>query len=66
MYDMFVKHKDLIKILKQNGWYLKRQGGEHEIWTNGEHNVPVPRHKEINEFTAKGIIRKVKNNPVKK
>jgi len=61
-----VKKKDLEAKLKQYGWWLLRQGGNHELWTNGEHNVPVPRHKEINEFTAKGILRKAQQNAVKR
>jgi len=53
-----VKKKDLEKRLKQLGWYLSRQGGNHEIWTNGKGETQaVPRHNEINEMTAKGIIK---------
>lgn len=61
-----MKKKYLVKTLEFFGWYLLRQGGRHEIWTNGEHTVPVPRHKDINEFTAKGILKKVEKNAVAK
>ena len=44
------------KKLKQLGWWLLRQG-KHEIWTNGELTIPVPRHDEINEMTARGILK---------
>ena len=53
-----MKRKDLIKKLTQNGWYLKRDGGNHEIWTDGKSTEPIPRHKEINEQLAKDIIKK--------
>ncbi|MBP1562417.1 MAG: type II toxin-antitoxin system HicA family toxin [Oscillospiraceae bacterium] len=53
-----MKRKDLIKKLIQNGWYFKRDGGNHEIWTDGKNTEPIPRHKEINEQLAKYIIRK--------
>ena len=53
-----MKRKDLIKKLTQNGWYFKRDGGNHEIWTDGKNTEPIPRHKEINEQLAKDIIRK--------
>jgi len=66
MYNMTVKKKELEKILKSLGWWQARQGGEHEIWTNGEHMVAVPRHREIGEFTAKGIIKKVRSNPAER
>lgn len=45
------------------GWYLARQGSKHEIWTNGELEEPIPRHKEINEFLVKKILKKAKENP---
>lgn len=54
-----MKRRDLIKLLKANGYYLKRSGGNHDIYTNGKQKVPVPRHNEINEFTAKGIIKQL-------
>ncbi len=53
-----MKRKDLIKLLIKNGWYFKRDGGNHEVWTNGNSTEPIPRHKEINEQLAKYIIKK--------
>jgi mRNA interferase HicA len=35
---------------------LVRQGN-HEVWRCGEKIFPVPRHREINEHTAQGIMR---------
>ena len=53
-----MKQKDLIKLLEKNGWWKEREGGNHIIMTNGTDIEPVPRHKEINEQTAKSIIRR--------
>lgn len=53
-----MKHRDLIKLLEKNGWYFLRDGGRHDIYTNGAHSEPIPRHKEINEILAKAIIKK--------
>ncbi len=53
-----MKHRDLIKLLKRNGWSFKRDGGNHDIYTNGTKNEPIPRHKEINEKLAQAIIKK--------
>lgn len=33
-----------------------RQGGSHEIWTLGGKRLVIPRHREINERTAEGIL----------
>jgi mRNA interferase HicA len=48
-----MKKRDLEKKLEGLGWWLKRQGNNHEIWTNGEDSEPVPRHREISEMLAK-------------
>lgn len=61
-----MKKRDLEKKLESLGWWLKRQGNNHEIWTNGEDSEPVPRHREISEMLAKKIIKVAKNNPPKK
>lgn len=53
-----MKRKDLVKLLEKNGWYLKRIGGNHDIYTNGKKIEPIPRHSEINERLAKEIIKK--------
>jgi hypothetical protein len=33
-----------------------------EIWTNGEQKLPIPRHSEVNELTAKAILKTAKSN----
>ncbi len=39
------KYRDLIKILKKNGWTFKRQAkGSHEIWQRNDETVTVPKH----------------------
>lgn len=53
-----MKRKDLISLLEKNGWRLKRNGGNHDIYTNGKENEIIPRHKEIKENLAKAIIRR--------
>ena len=58
-----MKKKDLERSLKALGWWLKRSGGNHDVWTNGEDSEPVPRHAEINEMLAKKIPKKAKSLP---
>lgn len=53
-------------MLRKCQWRFERHGGNHDIWTNGEIKEPVPKHSEINEYTAKKILRKAKQNPGKK
>ena len=53
-----MKRRDLIKLLERNGWYLKRNGGNHDIYTNGVDNEPISRQSEIKEDHAKAIIKR--------
>lgn len=53
-----MKGRDLIKKLEKNGWWKLRDGANHDIYTNGKANEPIPRHNEINELLAKTIIKR--------
>jgi len=57
-----VKKKDLEQKLTDLGWAFLREGGKHEIWTNGDDQIPVPRHREINENTARGILKRAERD----
>ncbi|MDB2122155.1 type II toxin-antitoxin system HicA family toxin [Clostridium paraputrificum] len=54
-----MKRRELIKKLEKNGWYLLRNGGNHDIYTDGVRKEPIPRHPDINERLAKSIIKKL-------
>ncbi|HEC31335.1 MAG TPA: type II toxin-antitoxin system HicA family toxin [Deltaproteobacteria bacterium] len=58
-----MKRKDLIKELEKMGCILIRHGGKHDWYHNPRTKIsqPVPRHKEINEYLAKHIIKMLKN-----
>jgi predicted RNA binding protein YcfA (HicA-like mRNA interferase family) len=55
-----VKANELKKKLRQNGCYLHRQGGRHELWYSPVTGrlFPVPRHgtQEIARGTEKAIF----------
>lgn len=53
-----MKRTDLIKMLERNGWYLKRNGNAHDLYTNGSETETIPRHREIKENLAKAIIKR--------
>ena len=57
-----MKKRDLVIKLESAGWYLKRYGGEHDIYkhdkpTGERSTVQVPKHREINEVTAQQILK---------
>lgn len=53
-----MKTKDLINLLERNGWYLKRNGSNHDVYTNGKCIEIIPRHTEVKENLAKAIIKR--------
>lgn len=53
-----MKRSDLIKLFEKNGWWLKREGHDHTIYTDGIHNEPISRQNEINDILAKKIIKR--------
>jgi len=57
-----MKRKDLIKSLEKDGCVLLRHGGKHDWYHNPTTKIsqPVPRHKEINEYLAKHILKMMK------
>lgn len=53
-----MKRRDLIKLMEDNGWYLKRHGTNHDVYTDGKRCEQVPRHVEVKENLAKAIIKR--------
>ena len=53
-----MKRKSLIRSLESNGFTLRRNGGDHDIYGKDDIIVAVPRHTEIKEPTARGILKK--------
>ena len=52
-----MKQRDLIKRLTEAGYKQVRKG-DHKIYEKPGHRpVQVPDHREINEYTAKAILR---------
>ena len=54
---MLLKRRDLIETLTSNGYELYRHGSNHDIYRKGKKQIAIPRHKEIVEDTARGILK---------
>ncbi|HUT55847.1 MAG TPA: type II toxin-antitoxin system HicA family toxin [bacterium] len=54
-----MKRSALLKHLRHNGCYLKREGHSHSLWCNSltGHIEAVPRHSEIPNKLAMKICR---------
>jgi mRNA interferase HicA len=57
-----VQRKELEKKLRKLGFRLMRYGSRHDIWTDGEYEIAVPRHREINEYTARAILKQARGD----
>lgn len=53
-----MKSRDLIKMLEKAGFKFERHGANHDTYKWGNDIEQVPRHKEINENTARAILKK--------
>lgn len=58
-----MKRTDLIRKLEENGCVLVRNGAKHDWYRNPKTGIaqPVPRHREIKEFLAAHILKKLRN-----
>lgn len=58
-----MKRIDLLRAIRRAasvaeiGFVLKRQGRDHELWLCGQTEIVIPRHREINELTARGVLK---------
>ena len=54
-----MKIGDLLRHMRRNGCYLKREGKSHSLWCNPETGAveTVPRHNEISDRLAGKICR---------
>ncbi|MCF7689334.1 MAG: type II toxin-antitoxin system HicA family toxin [Cephaloticoccus sp.] len=59
-----MKRRDLIEKVEAAGAVLIRHGGKHDWYQNPRTKVsqPIPRHREIKEFLAKSILKKLSEN----
>ena len=55
-----MKRRDVEKVLRNAGWQLVRHGRRHDVWSDGNREIAIPRDNEINEYTAKAIVKEAK------
>ena len=56
--EAFVKRKDLIRKLTNAGFVFYKHGGTHDKYIRGKDVEIIPRHSEINEHTARNILKR--------
>ncbi|MBU7555158.1 type II toxin-antitoxin system HicA family toxin [Pediococcus ethanolidurans] len=61
-----MKRRDLIRILKQDGWRMIRHGSNHDVYAKETKTEPIERHNEIPEGLARRILKRTGLNKNKK
>ena len=53
--------KEIASLAKANDkeWIHVREGANHSLYEFGDLRVTIPRHADINELTAKGILKDI-------
>ena len=54
---MSVKRRELIKYFEANGFVLKREGGNHSIYTDQNKVIPIKRHNVFDRITANALCK---------
>jgi len=60
---MSVNRRDLVRYLKESGFWLLREGANHSIYTNGTKVIPVKRHKRLDRITANELCKQAGLTP---
>jgi hypothetical protein len=58
-----VKRVELIQELTRMGCVFIRHGGKHDRNPRTKMCQPMPRHREIKEYLARSIIKKLTDSP---
>lgn len=53
-----MKHRDLVKKLLKAGFEFYEHGSNHDRYKRGDVIETIPRHREVNEITAKMILKR--------
>jgi lambda repressor-like predicted transcriptional regulator len=54
---MSVSRRNLIRHFEKNGFYLRREGNRHSIYSNGVKNIPIKRHALIERIVANALCK---------
>ena len=62
---MSVKRKDIVRHFEKYGFFLKREGSKHSLYTNGKGiTVAIKRHKTFDRITANELYKDAHIPPI--
>ena len=56
-----LRHQDIVKIAKKNGFYLVRQRGSHAVYSDGRTIITIPVHagKTLGKGLSMKLIKRI-------
>jgi predicted RNA binding protein YcfA (HicA-like mRNA interferase family) len=62
---MSVNRRDVIRHFEKNGFFLRREGSKHSIYSNGAgKNIPIKRHSVFDRITANELCKQAGIEPI--
>ncbi len=60
-----MKRRDLIKHPESNGYYQRREGADHTVYSNpaNGNTTAVPRQREVKKYLCKKICKELEIEP---
>jgi len=52
-----VSSERVVRAFKKVGFFISKVGSRHIGMNDGRRKITIPRHKRLNPYTLKGIIR---------
>lgn len=52
-----VSSERAVRVFKKVGFFISKISSKHIGMTDGKRKITIPRHKRLNPYTLKGIIR---------
>lgn len=62
---MSVKRRDIIRHFEKHGFFLKREGSNHSIYTNAKGiSIAIGRHNTFSRFEANDLYKEAGIPPI--
>ncbi|MDO8743097.1 MAG: type II toxin-antitoxin system HicA family toxin [Candidatus Azambacteria bacterium] len=52
-----ISSERVVRVFKKAGFWISKVGGKHIGMADGKRKITIPRHKKLNPYTLKSIIR---------
>ncbi|MGO3151268.1 MAG: type II toxin-antitoxin system HicA family toxin [Galactobacter sp.] len=58
------KYRDVVSVLRRNGWQLLRTSGSHEVWRSpAGRRFVIPRHGDVSAGVVRQLVSLLEEKP---